>query len=140
MKKALGLMFGWMALVAWVVVSLGSPIKADTGMDMATRKELGSYAETGSVAGSSTTGTEFAASGNRRPDGMYFNNSVGTIWIGTVTATRNNQTHDNISGGFPILSSATFSLGGQFRGSIAFTCDIGVTACQVRKFEGKVPN
>lgn len=123
-----------------VIAAISSSPKADTGMDMATRKELGSYAETAKVAGSSTTGTEFIAAGNRRPDGMYFNNSATTIWIGTTTATRNNQLHDNIQIGFPILSSATFSLNGAFRGSTAFTCDQEVAQCEVRSFEGKVPN
>lgn len=130
------------ALLVGLVIVAGNrtPTQADTGMDMATRKELGSYAETGRVYGSSTAGTEFAAAGNRRPDAMYFNNTASTIWIGTVTATRNNQHHDNILIGFPILSSATFSLNGQFRGAIVFTCDAGISKCEVRLFEGKVPN
>lgn len=130
-----------LALVAGLVVLAGfrTPTQADTGWDGATRKEVGRYPETGRVYGSSVAGTEFMAATKNRPDGMYFNNTSSVIWIGTTTATRNNQHHDNILIGFPILSSATFSLNGAFSGATSFTCDREVAVCEVRKFEGRVP-
>lgn len=129
-----------LALAAGLMVMAGlREPKADTGWDQAVRREVGRYAETAHVAGSSVAGTAFFSASKNRPDGVYFNNTASTIWIGTTTATRNNQHHDNIIIGFPVLSSSSFRLDGSFSGTLAFTCDYDVAVCHVRKLEGLVP-
>lgn len=124
-------------LLALVVVLCAGFSRADTGHEGATRQEIGSYGATGVVTGSSITGTAFADATVKRPDGAYFNNTASTIWVGTTTATFQTG-HSNITLGFPVLSSSTFGLGGSFTGTWAFTCDVGVAACEIRKLEGLV--
>ena len=111
--------------------------KADTGWEAATRVEIGSYAETAAVTGSSFTGTAFASASKKRPAGLYFNNTSKIIWIGTTT-TSIQTNHSNVGIGFPIASSSTFSLGGAFTGVMAFTCDPTSSTCEVRSLEGLV--
>lgn len=113
-------------------------VDADTGWEGATRVEVGSYVETAAVTGSSFTGTAFASADKKRPDGVYFNNTASTVWIGTTSATAAMTAHNNVKIGFPILSSATFSLGGSMSGDIYFTCGPTVASCEIRKLEGKV--
>lgn len=130
------------AILAGLIILAGNrtPSQADTGWDESTRKEVGRFIETGRVYGSSVAGTAFMSATQRRPDGSYFNNSASTIWIGTTTATRDNQHHDNILIGYPILSSAPFNLDGQMSGTLAFTCDREVAKCEIRLLEGRSPN
>ena len=99
--------------------------------------DRGTYAETASVAGSSTTGTAFLAGDNaKRMDAIVFNNTSSVVWIGTTSATAQTN-HENTRIGLPVLSSATLSIGGVFSSALYFTCDGGVSACQVRVLEGK---
>lgn len=100
-----------------------------------TSRMLGNYNFIGRVAGSSTAGTVFISSVPDRHSALYFNNSAQAIWVGSVTATQNNVTHDNILAGFPVLSSATFELGGVFVGQLAFTCNVGQSVCEIRRLE-----
>ena len=132
--KFLALMTG-LVVIALLITSP----RADTGWDQAVRKEIGTYGETFRVYGTSVAGTAFFSASKNRPDGAYFNNSATTVWIGTVTATRNGQLHDNIQIGFPVLSSATFTLDGSFAGTLAFTCNEEVVKCEIRGLEGRVP-
>lgn len=111
--------------------------QADTGWEAATRVEIGSYAETSVITGSSFTGTAFASASKKRPAGLYFNNTSKAIWIGTTTASIQTN-HSNFGLGFPVASSSTFSLGGAFTGVLAFTCDPVSSTCEVRTLEGLV--
>lgn len=122
-----------------VAVFLVTEAIADTGHEGATRVEVGRSVQTASVICSSNTGTSFISASVKRPDGMYFNNSASTIFIGTTTATQNSAPHPNIYMGFPVLSSTTFSLGGSMTGAVACTCNVAVSACEIRSFEGLVP-
>lgn len=124
-------------LVAILALFCGSIAGADTGHEGATRVEIGSYIETAVVAGTSVTGTAFITASVKRPDGVYFNNTSTTIWIGTTTATAQTN-HSNTTIGFPVLSSATFRLSGSMTGTLAFTCSNGTGACEIRRLEGLV--
>lgn len=114
-------------------------VRADTGHEGATRKEIGRTPFVSRVTGSSVAGTSFFSDSVSRPDGTAFNNTSSTIWVGTVTATQDRVTHSNIGQGYPVLSSGTFPLDGSFTGSWYFTCDAGVSACEIRTAEGRVP-
>ena len=107
------------------------------GWEDASRKEIGQYGETFKVTGSSVAGAALLSATVLRADGSYFNNSPFVIWVGTTSATTHNGTHENQRIGFPILSSATFTLDGGFTGAWYFTCNQGVSACEVRGIEGK---
>lgn len=123
--------------ILFVALSLMASMSfADTGFEGAIRKEIGRFVATAVVTGSSTTGTAFVSAKFTRPDGMYFNNTSSTIWLGTTTATVNGAVHTNIAIGFPVLSSATFVLQGSMTGAVNFTCNSGVGSCEVRAFEG----
>ena len=128
-------------LILAAVIGMGimsDNIKADTGHEGASRREMGSYAETRLVTLSSSTGTNLFGASVSRPDGMCFNNTSGTIWIGTTTATATAVPHSNMRMGFPLLSSSTFRLDGSFTGTIAGTCDAGVLSCTLRCVDGLV--
>ena len=140
MKKDTGTLM-LMVLAGLVVITLAAfqePAKADTGHEGATRVERGSYGSMRKVAVSSTTGTNIWTASVKRPDGLCFNNTASTIWIGTVTATVNGALHSNIVEGFPLLSSATFRLDGSFTGTLAATCEVGTAACELRCLDGLV--
>lgn len=122
------------SLTLFIVPAL---LLADTGQDAATRVERGAYIDTLKVTGSSVTGTAIFSASTTRADGTCFNNSATNIWVSSNTTTQHNQVHTNIAFGYPVLSSATFPLDGQMTGSVAFTCDIGVAACEVRCVEGR---
>lgn len=113
----------------------------DTGWEGATRKECGQKSETYQVTGTSYTGTAVFAASIKRPDGAIFNNTSSTVWVGSVTATSVGTTiHNNIARGFPILSSATYSMGGNYTGGdLSVTCDKGVSTCEIRTHECLVP-
>ncbi len=133
------------ALVGAGVTMLGQQraLMADTGWDQATRQERGSYAAPRSINISSYTGTAIFSSSVKRPDGMCRNNSAFTIWIGTDVNAGYlvGDAGANIRNGLPILSSETFSLGGQFTGTMAATADnaAGGAAVNVRCLDGLVP-
>lgn len=125
-------------VVALMLGALALRVDADPGWEGATRKEVGTYIETAVVSGSSFTGTAFISATKSRPDGVYFNNTASTVWIGTTSATQNMTAHDNVKIGFPVLSSATFRLDGSMTGDLYFTCGPTISACEMRKLEGKV--
>lgn len=128
-----------------LIGSLGDykKLSADTGFGSATRVERGSSVVVQSISLSSTTGTTIWAASIMRPDGILFNNSNYTIWIGTDSLTYNGVAHPNITNGFPVLSSGTFRLDGQMTGAVYATLDTqaagtAVTA-NVRVLNGTVP-
>lgn len=104
--------------------------------DITSASDRGTYVDIARVTGSSVAGTAFASALSKRMDGVYFNNTASTIWIGTTTATLNGVVHSNIANGLPVLSSATFKLDGKMTGAISFTCNLGVATCEVRSLEG----
>lgn len=123
-------------ILAAALLCFGS-VRALADAQMNVSLDRGTYIETAAVAGTSVTGTSFASSAVKRMDGIYFNNTSSVIWVGTATATTQTD-HANITGGFPVLSSSTFSLGGLMSGAMAFTCNVGVGACEIRRLEGFV--
>ena len=125
-------------LIAIMWGGLYATARADTGHEGATRKEIGSYLSVARITGSSTTGTEFFAASIKRPDGSLVNNTASTIWIGTVSATQQNTLHDNIRNGYPVTSTQPFKLDGSMTGNGYFTCDAGVSTCEIRVIEGLV--
>lgn len=141
MKKSTQLMFA-IALNGIVAFIIGScfylDVRADTGVGGATRIERGTSLDARNVSPSSTTGTTLFSASIVRPDGMCFNNTSTIVWIGTVSATIDRQTHTNILQGAPILASSTFKLDGQLTGAVYATCDVGVAACNMRCLDGKV--
>lgn len=100
--------------------------------------DRGSYIETSSVTGSSTTGTSFISPDSKRMDGLLFNNTSSTVWIGTTTTTIDGVQHSNITLGIPVLSSSSFKLDGMMSAVLYFTCNVGVSTCNVRVIEGKI--
>ena len=98
--------------------------------------DKGTYIDIARVSGSSTAGTAFPSNSAKMMDGIYFNNTANTIWIGTTTASQHMVQHSNITNGFPVLSSATFSFNGKFTGAAWFTCGVGIATCEVRRLEG----
>ncbi len=122
----------------FAVLILSFSALADTGHEGATRREEGSYGQTFVVTGSSNSGTAFANSTVKRPAGLYLNNTGSTVWIGTTSATMNGTTnHENIRIGIPLVSSATINMA-SFTGAWYFTCNTGVTTCEMRSLEGLV--
>lgn len=113
-------------------------VRADTGRENATRIERGETLTLNNVSVSSTTGAAIFAASFKRPDGLCFNNTSTTVWVGSVTATIDRQVHTNIIQGIPVLSSTTFKIDGQFTGPIYATCNDGVAACEMRCLEGTV--
>lgn len=112
---------------------------ADTGHEGATRIEIGRSTDFRKVTGSSVTGTAIFSSAVNRPDGFCLNNTGTTVWIGSVTATQNGTMHSNIANGMPIFSSGTYRLGGSMTGDAYLTCNAGVSTCEMRCNDGKVP-
>ena len=119
-----------------IVVALFVSVCARADHDGVSAIDKGTYVDNARVTGSSIVGTAFPSNVAKLMDGMYFNNTATVIWIGSTTATIHLTDHSNITAGFPILSSATFSLGGKFPGFIYFTCNAGVSTCEVRRLEG----
>lgn len=112
-------------------------VKADTGYESAPRKEIGRYGQFRHVSITTYTGVSMFDSTFNRADGVCFNNSAYVIWLGSSTRTMTaNTLHPNFIDGFPILSSATFSLDGSFTGTITATCNPGATTCDVRCIDG----
>ena len=120
-------------VLAAALIFISAPVLADH--DIKTAIDMGTYIDTAFVAGSSVTGTAFSSVGPKKMDGLYFNNTASTIWIGTTTATAQTA-HENVRIGFPVLSSSTFRLGGVMSAALAFTCNPGVAACEIRSAEG----
>lgn len=120
MKKDL-IVAGLLSLGLIILAIVGS--YADTGLEAATRIERGSYIAARSVNVSTNTGTALFSASVKRPDGICFNNSSATVWIGTNTNTANGYLHENVSGGFPVPSSGTFKLDGSMSGGAAATAD-----------------
>jgi hypothetical protein len=134
MKKLIGLaVAGAMLALAQMYQAYAAP-----GMIGGVTTERGTYANVRNVAVSSVTGTAFFSGSNLRLDGTCRNNSAFTLWVGTVSATINNALHTNIAQGFPVLSSETFKLDGQFRGTMYATCEAAVAACNLRCVDGMV--
>ena len=104
--------------------------------DNTAASDKGTYIQVAKVSGSSTAGTAFFSANIGRMDGLVFNNTATTVFIGTVTASEHGSTHSNILNGTPILSSSSFSLGGLMSGPIYFTCSSTVASCEVRTLEG----
>lgn len=127
-----------LGLAALCVVENRKPASADTGYEGAVRTERGSYGQVFKITGSSIAGTAFFSNSVKRADGTAFNNTSSTVWIGTITTTQQNRIHDNIEEGFPVLSSGTFPLDGNFTGTLYFTCDVSVASCEMRTVEGRV--
>lgn len=129
----------WFLIAALIFTSF-SKVQADTGSEAATRKEEGSSITVASITLSSTTGTSIWAASRNRPDGVLFNNSAFTIWIGTDSLTYNGVTHPNITNGFPVASSGTFRLDGAMSGAVFATSDTaaGAASVNVRVLSGSV--
>ncbi len=127
-----------LALIAALIL-IGSSTFADQGWVAANRIERGQITSVRDVTVSSNTGTALWSASLLRPDGVCRNNSAFTIWLGTVTAQVNGATHTNIVNGFPVLSSETFTLGGQLTSAVYATADTGISSADVRCFDGLVP-
>ena len=129
-RKTLGL------FVAFALLAIVGQLRADTGSLNAVRKAIGNAANTYQFTGSSFTGTTFFVAESTRPDGVGFNNSSTIVWVGSVTATTLlTVIHNNIARGLPLSASSYFRLDGSFLGSLNFTCDANIPACEVRTFE-----
>ena len=110
-KKHLGdivLLLTFAALAALALSSLhGRPASAASTQETAVRIDAGTYIETRVVIVTTHTATEITNGASaKRPDETCFNNSAFTVWIGTQAA---GTTLSQF--GFPVLSSATFSVG-----------------------------
>ena len=121
---------------AGAVLGLFPPSWADTGHEGATRKEIGSYGGTRKLTISSTTGTTLFAADVKRPDGSC--RFYGTVYIGTTSATQENQVHMNIQIGFPVYSTETFILEGSFTGDWYVTAATNTTNVEGRCIDGLV--
>ena len=128
---------GILAALLFIIAIFGST-RADTGHEGAQRIEIGRSLSVNKIVGSSVTGTGMMSVAVNRPDGMYFNNTGSTIWIGTVSATIQSA-HTNVFMGFPVLASTTFKLGGSYTGNAYFTCNVGVANCEVRSLQTVSP-
>ncbi len=124
-----------MLLLACILAELMAPT-AEANYQMTTRNYVGSYIQTYVVSGSSDTGTAILTGNSKRADSMCFNNTSSTVWIGTTSTSIPMDEHSNIEIGFPIISSATFSLGGAMTDLMYLTCNTGVSACELRCMEG----
>lgn len=121
-------------IFAIVLTCLGVNAHADHEQVVANDK--GTYVDIAKVTGSSIAGTAFASNSMKLMDEIYFNNTASVVFIGTTSATLDRVEHSNIANGFPILSSATFNLGGKFTGAMYLTCNSGVATCEVRRLGG----
>lgn len=110
-----------------LVVRLG----ADTGWDMATRIERGTYGSMSKVTADTTKGTAIFSATRSRPDGFCRNVSSYTIYIGTSPTTRTSL-HENEAYGLPVYSKEIFKLDGQFTGAIYATCESAASSCELR--------
>lgn len=122
-------------ILALMALALAGPAFADHDLKVAI--DRGTYIEPAKVTGSSVAGTAFFSAAVKRMDGIAFNNTATTVWLSTTSATQDNVTHANIGNGFPLLSSATFSLNGIMSDALYFTCNAGTASCEVRVLEGK---
>ena len=128
-----------MGLLAMGFVMLGTySLMADSGVEAATRREVGSFLDARRVTLSSTTGTALFPASTKRPDGTCRAMGGYVIWVGTVSATVNGTSHTNITEGFPVYSSETFKLDGSLSGVVYGTADTGVSSVDVRCLDGKV--
>ena len=105
----------------------GATRKAISEQDLAVRR----------ITASSTTGTAIWAASKTRPDGVCFNNSAYTVWIGTASGSYFAVEHPNITNGFPILSSGTFNLDGSMLGAAYVTSGVGVATADIRCLDGQ---
>ena len=126
--------WGLMLLIVSLMAGLGSYSMAAYQIEVSDDK--GSYMDNFTVSPSSVAGTAVWSASQKRMDSLIFNNTSTTIWLGEVSATQDNQTHDNITGGIPLLSSATLTLDGRWTGGdIYATCDQEVASCELRVME-----
>ena len=95
-------------------------IHADTGPGDATRIERGSHFESGNVAVTTHTATAIFNNSFKRPDIMFKNFSSYTVYVGSWTTSA-----DLFSYGYPLGSSETFRVDGNFIGSINGAVDGG---------------
>ena len=131
MKRDIYLFAALLSALAVIGLS-GSMSKAIADSEMRVSIDRGTYPENYRVSITSIAGTEFLAAGGNRMDGVCFNNSASTIWIGTTTATQHLKEHANITLGIPWLASSTFRLDGVNSSAWAATTDIGVASADVR--------
>lgn len=108
------------------------------------RKAIGNSMTVASVNVTSFTGTALWSAAANRPDGVLFNNSAFTIWIGTDSNAYNSigtasPQHPNITNGFPVLASSTFRLDGSYTGTMYGTADVGAATLNIRILNGQVP-
>lgn len=121
----------------WILILVPCSVFADHDVKSATDK--GTYAETASINGSSSTGTAFISAASKRMDAILFNNSPAAIYIGTTSAALHgvDVTHENLRIGLVVQSSATFSIQGAFSDNLYFTCKAAQANCNVRVMETK---
>ena len=101
--------------------------------------DRGSYIQVASVTGSSIAGTAIMTADPKRTYAILSTNtggSGGAVFIGTVAATQHGATHTNITNGFPVASTSTFTLDGAMTDTAYFTCATGVATCQIRVLQG----
>lgn len=87
------------------------PGMASANWDNATQVDAGEYVTTDVVSVSSFTATAICTQDVWDVNMDVFNNSAFTLWIGSNTTTLP-------STGFPILSSQTYTMNGQFTGQL----------------------
>ena len=127
------------AIVGLFAVGIIGPAIADTGADLATRIERGTYLAVRKVTADTVKGTALFESSNLRPDGMCRNVSGYTVYVGTVSANEGGaSTHSNEVNGFPVLHNETFRLNGGYRGALYATCNSATASCELRCLDGLV--
>lgn len=107
------------------------PAQAQQGWESAVRILEGEYVSPRVVTGSSVAGTAFWPATKLRPNSICRVNGAYIVWVGSVSSTLNNQVHTNILQGFPVLSTETIT-SASLTGNAYFTCDPGVSTCEVR--------
>lgn len=115
--------------------------KADTGLEAATRTEMGSYHDFRRVNIGSTTAVELFPADTKRPDGVcrVVGPNCAAIWLGTTSAHINNATHSNITLGFPIyVATETIKLDGSNSGPLYATAGVECSTQTVSCWDGKV--
>ena len=121
------------ALLTGAVLAVGNVGRADTGYEAAPRLEEGNRLEN-DVATISTGSSRILVSASAfRPATSIFNNTAYTLWIAGSASSA------TVAAGFPILSSATFSLQsmpGEVHG--IFDAAAGADGGNVRIIRGRV--
>ena len=129
--------------VAGIVAILCSALysNADTGLEAATRTEMGSYHDFRRVNIGSTTANEIFPADTKRPDGVCraIGPTCSVIWVGTTSAHIHGATHSNITLGFPIyVATETIKLDGSNSGPLYATAGVECSTQTVSCWDGKV--